>query len=86
MRLNDLDFSMDGQGGFQGNQNIILDDSNPNSNDININKIVVNLSVRNALTHQGYQLDGLDCRTHIMHTQDVGTTLQRHRVDYRRAV
>ena len=36
--INDLDFSMDGQGGFQGNQNIILDDSNPNSNDININK------------------------------------------------
>ena len=36
--INDLDFNMDGQGGFQGNQDIILDESNPNSNDININK------------------------------------------------
>ena len=35
--INDLDFNLDGQDGFQGNQNIILDESNSNPNNNNNN-------------------------------------------------
>ena len=32
--MNDLDFNVSGQGGFQANQNIMLGDPNPNPNDL----------------------------------------------------
>ena len=35
--MNDLDFNVSGQGGFQANQNIMLGDPNPNPNDLDNN-------------------------------------------------
>ena len=52
--INDLDFNVNGQGDFQGNQNIILDDPAPNVDNINNIKNKEN-NINNNITPDNFQ-------------------------------
>ena len=52
--MNDLDFNVEGHGGFQGNQNIMLGDPTPNLDDINNNINPINISNENNINSDNH--------------------------------